>query len=98
VQLNQNAALLPKLQKQKAAIDLLLRACKKDDFMLLATDHCNEIRICGVPEVLKFQNYILDKRQKDKQKQQDGSRQALELRLKVGSFNRLPLINTSRRL
>jgi hypothetical protein len=55
---------LPKLKHAKTAIVTLLRAVKKNNFMLLSLDSCPEITTLAevIPEITQYGNYILKKR------------------------------------
>ena len=63
---------MPKLKAAKTAIVTLLKAAKKNNFMLLSLDNCPEIycieKVC--PEITKFAAYIHKKRLQHKMQYQ----------------------------
>jgi hypothetical protein len=55
---------LPKLREAKIAVISLLRAAKKNNYMLLSLDQCYEIKVIGevIPEIYTFKDYIMNMR------------------------------------
>ena len=58
--LDRNLEKLPQLRKAKLAVSQILRAAKKDDFMLLSSDECPEIKDAKsfVPGLIEFTELI----------------------------------------
>ena len=66
--LDHNLKLLPKLVNAKNAACAIMRAAKKNDFMLLKSDACTEVDNLKfeVPQITSFASYIQKKRLKHK--------------------------------